>query len=69
MLITLLHFGLLAPTSRLKQNAPSAWTFILANLVADVPVVLHLYMPKVKELGGRKRWRPRTVFEAKSMDF
>lgn len=52
MPITPLHLGLLATTSRLKRNAPSVKAFIIANVLADVPVVLNIYAVRVEELGG-----------------
>ena len=47
MPITPLHFGLLAVTPKLNTKA-----FILANVLADIPVLLNMYGNKYQELGG-----------------
>ncbi len=52
MPITPLHLGLLAPVQRYFPKQVSTPAFILANVLADVPVVLHLYSSKVQDLGG-----------------
>lgn len=52
MPITPLHFGVIPVINRGLTTKLSAPAFILANVLADLPVVLHLYASKVEQIGG-----------------
>ncbi len=52
MPITPLHFGLLPVIHRVIPAKVSTAAFVLANIVIDIPVVMHLYMDQVHEMGG-----------------
>lgn len=52
MPITPLHAGILAPVNHWFPGKVSVLAFIIANLLADLPVVLHLYSSKVSDMGG-----------------
>ena len=52
MPITPLHFGLLPVINRVTKVKTSAWAFVLANVLTDIPVLLQVYSTKIAELGG-----------------
>jgi membrane-bound metal-dependent hydrolase YbcI (DUF457 family) len=51
MPITPLHFGLLPVLIRVTKVKPSAWAFVLANVLIDIPVVLRLQVQMIADLG------------------
>lgn len=52
MPMTPLHFAVLAPINTIAPRKVSNVSFILANLLADLPVLLHIYAMTVQEMGG-----------------
>jgi membrane-bound metal-dependent hydrolase YbcI (DUF457 family) len=52
MPITPLHFGLLPVLNRIIKVKPSAWAFVLPNVLTDIPVVLRVQAQMVADLGG-----------------
>ena len=52
MPITPLHFGLIPVLNRVTRRRMNEGAFVLANCVADVPVVLHIYQGELQRLGG-----------------
>lgn len=52
MPITPLHFGLLPVLNRITKVKPSAWAFVLANVLTDIPVVMRLEVQMVADMGG-----------------
>ena len=52
MPITPLHFGLIPLLSRATRRRMSVSAFIMANVVADIPVVLQIYGDKILSYGG-----------------
>lgn len=52
MPMTPLHFAVLAPVNHFAARKVSNGAFIFANLLADLPILLHIYMLEVQELGG-----------------
>ncbi len=52
MPITPLHFGLIPLLNRVTRRRMSEGAFVLANVVADIPVVLQIYMDEARELGA-----------------
>ncbi len=52
MPITPMHFGLIPLLIRVTRKRMSEVAFVLANVVADIPVVLQVYADKVREFGA-----------------
>lgn len=52
MPVTPLHFGLLPVINRITKVKPSAWAFVLANVLTDVPVVLNVEAQIIADMGG-----------------
>ncbi len=52
MPITPLHFGLVPLLNRVTPRRMHEGAFVLANVVADIPVVLQIYADRVREWGG-----------------
>lgn len=52
MPITPLHLGILAPINHFAKDKVSTAAFVIANVLADLPVLLHVYAMKVQEMGG-----------------
>ena len=52
MPITPLHFGLLPVLNHITKVRPSAWAFVLANVLTDIPVVMRLEVQMVADMGG-----------------
>ena len=52
MPITPLHFGVIPVINRGLTTKLSTPAFIIANVLADIPVLLHIHASTVAELGG-----------------
>lgn len=52
MPITPLHFGVIPLLNRVTRRRMSEGAFVLANIVADIPVVLTVIMEEKHQMGG-----------------
>ena len=52
MPITPLHFGLIPLLNRATRRRMSEGAFVLANVVADIPVLLNVIMEEKHQMGG-----------------
>ena len=52
MPITPLHFGIIPLLNRVTRRCMSEGAFVLANVVADIPVVLNVIMEEKHQMGG-----------------
>ncbi|MDP2369185.1 metal-dependent hydrolase [Rhodoferax sp.] len=52
MPITPLHFGLIPVINRVLPTKISITAFVIANILADIPILFHLLEMKQHEMGG-----------------